>query len=125
MLQCTIDAVPESGSRKSVSLTFNVFTDTGYGYSQIFSQESEVLMTWPSTFLDYDATCWWSFYGPLHQHVVVAGKSVPEDIEIRVPAKPGTSAAPCTVKVKFFAYDYKKQELKKTASGKYELVTLN
>ena len=124
MLQCSIGVVPEGSVEESLSLTFNVFTDTGYAYRQTFPPESTLLMTWPSTFLDHDATCWWSFYGPLHQHVSVAGRSVPEDIEVSVPPKPGTSATPCTVQVKFFAYDPRMQQLKKRDSGEYEIVTM-
>ena len=80
-------------------------------------------MTWPVTFLDYEAACWWSFHGAEHQHTVLTKRTVPEDIEVILRPKPGSSAAPSTVTVKFFAYDLSKQELKKTDSGEYEIVS--
>ena len=117
MLKCVI-------SVSYMTLIFKVLTDTGYSYGQAFSQGAELLMTWPSTFLDYDAACWWSFYGDEHQHITVRRKTVPEDFEVAVKPKSGSSAAQSKVTVKFFAYDAEKQEVKKNDTGEYELVSL-
>ena len=122
MLQSIISASHATGTSDSPILMFDVLTDTGYSYRQNFAQGSEVMMSWPPALLDCEAACWWSFHGAEHQHIVVARKTVPEDIEVILRPKPGSSATPSTVKVRFFAYDANKQKLKKKDSGEYGLV---
>ena len=124
ILRCIISAIPKDGVAKPASLYFDFLTDTGYAYQQIFSQGSDLPVTWPSYFLDYEAACWWSFHGAEHQHISTTRKTVPEDFDVSMLPKPGASVVPCTIQVRFFAYDPEKQELKRKDSGEYELVPL-
>ena len=124
ILQCVISAINIIDTKNSSNLVFCVLTDTGYSYSQVFGQSSDGVMTWPNAFLDFEAACWWSFHGTGHQHVVLNKKTVPEDFEIVIPPKERHHAAPCTVHVKFFAYDPSRQKIVKRDSGEYELVSL-
>ena len=117
VLQFIMDIV----SKNPAQLIFNLFTDTGYAYSQIFSMESgPIRVSVPVYFLDRDSVCWWSFYGPSHQHVTSTCQSIPEDFEIDVPHKSGGPS--CKVRIRFYAQDVVKQELKKTDSGGFVVV---
>ena len=124
ILRCVISASHLAGVSNPSALAFGVLTDTGYSYGQSFGQGSDVVMTWPSAFLDCETACWWSFHGAEHRHIGLTRKTVPEDFEVVVPPKPGASATPTTVTVRFFAYEASEQEIRKNASGEYELVTL-
>ena len=124
MLRSIISASDVASMSDPSPLSFDVLTDTGYSYGQTFGQGSEAVMTWPVAFLDYEAACWWSFHGDEHRHTSVPRRTVPEDIEVTLPPKLGSSVAPITVTVRFFAYDPEMQELKKMESGGYELVSL-
>ena len=124
MLKCIIRVIPEGDVEQPASFTFDFYTNTGYSYRQIISQGSDNLVNWPSTFLDHEAACWWSFYGPEHQHVSTTRKTVPEDLDVSLVPKPSSAAAPCTIHVRFFAYNATKQELRQKDSGEYELIPL-
>lgn len=124
ILRCVISASHLTDGSNSSNFAFSVLTDTGYSYRQSFGQDSDLDMTWPGFFLDYEAACWWSFHGTEHRHTVLARKTVPEDFDVVVPPKPGSSATPSTVTVRFFTYDANKHEIRKDASGKYELAAL-
>ena len=114
-----------TGASNPSDFVFSVLTDTGYAYGQSIGQGSDVVMSWPATFLEYEAACWWSFHGTEHRHTVLTRKTAPENFEVVVPPKPGSSATPSTVTVRFFAYDPSKQEIRKNDSGEYELVGLS
>ena len=125
-LQCVISASHMEGAPDPSVFAFSVLTDSGYHYRQSLGQAAKTLMTFPDYFLDYEAACWWSFYGNEYQHIFPPKKTVAEDFEAVVLPKPGSSAPPSTVTVtvRFFAYDASKQELKETDSGEYELASL-
>ena len=125
ILQCVIGASHPTGASNPSDFVFSVLTDTGYAYGQSIGQGSDVVMSWPATFLEYEAACWWSFHGTEHRHTVLTRKTVPENFEVVVPPKPGSSATPSTVTVRFFAYDPSKQGIRKNDSGEYELVALS
>ena len=124
MLRSIISASQVAGTSNLARLAFDVLTDTGYSYQQTFGQGSDRVMMWLGQFLDYEAACWWFLHSPEHQHVTVPRKTVPEDLEVILRSKPGSSMAPFTVTVSLLTYDAGMQELRKIEFGGYQLVSL-
>ena len=123
ILRCSWRIMPKGTPKNPVSLAFEIFTDAGYSYCQIFTSESDgIIVTFPSYFIEYNSTCWWSFYGNLHHPVIAVRKLMLEDFEIQISPKSKTSGVPCIAQVRYFAYDTKTHEMKKADSGKYVLI---
>ena len=124
ILTCIVSATAELGLEKPAYLKYFLLTDTGYSYGQSVEMGSEVRLTLPSPFLEFEASCWWSFHGDEYQYTTVPRKSVREDFHAVIPSKPRSSMTECSVRVRFVSYDAQKHELKRSPSGKFQLVPL-